>query len=120
MVVMFANNHNKEIKVNNTALNNNSSVATSNGTNTELQTTDTETQTETSNPTQNSNDNNNHNNNNNRHEESHVETAQSGYQESVLEDDDDYDDSEIYVDDRGRVSVGHWDDEGYWNAEYVV
>lgn len=120
MVIMFANNHNKEIKVNNTALNNNSSVATSNGTNTEPQTTDTETQTETSNPTQNSNDNNNHNNNNNRHEESHVETAQSGYQKSVLEDDDDYDDSEIYVDDRGRVSVGHWDDEGYWNAEYVV
>lgn len=119
MAGMFANNHmaDKETPVNNTTKDN-SSVAMTNGTD-EEQPVYTETHTETSNAKQNNNNQNNNPNNNNPHEDAEVITTYPDEEESDSEDTSGHA-SEIYVDDRGRVSVGYWDDEGYWNAEYVV
>ena len=115
MVGMYANSHvtEKTTPANNTTKNN-SSITTTNGTD-EGQTTNTETHTETHTETSNAKQNNNNKNN---HEDTNVKTTS-------MEDDgggsEDYGDAnEIYIDERGRASIGYWDDEGYWNAVYTV
>ena len=60
---------------------------------------------------------------NEHHEASHVETSSSSDAASSSEgssSSEDTGDYEIFADDRGRVTIGYWDDEGYWNPVYEV
>ena len=110
---MSPNKTNNPIEINNTT--NKTSVATTSGSSEDTQSESESHQQTTNTEPQKQAQQNNHNNN---HEDVEVETT---YDDMESGSEDTYDgDYEIYADDRGRVSIGYWDDEGYWNAVETV
>lgn len=109
---MSPNKTNNPIEINNTT--NKTSVATTSGSAEDTQSESESHQQTTNTEPQKQAQQNNHN----HHEDVEVETT---YDDMESGSEDTYDgEYEIYADDRGRVSIGYWDDEGYWNAVETV